>query len=423
MRVAFIGNCQVESFAVSARHMLGDAEISTFDYSQPYSRDEDERRRYVLGLHSTDYVFAQTATFSHTSEHDLREVLGDRLVTIANFYFRGLFPDTCYLGDFHTRLDTPSTLHSVIVLDGFRRGFDEEAVCARFDCAVLDELGLGDAWASSMAEMHAREAGGVLDVPVGDLMEEACLRYPAFLTMNHPSGRLITDYLSKVLDHVGIAHCVPAEGSYPDALARHDMVPIHDFVAERHGLAYRTRQSWKVNSLGGAVSREDYVAACFRAYAQHDPAALLIHSPTDMVASLRASPHRGLVEHDAAEAACNPGLPDLARRSRARKFSSVLTDGLRPVAAFGAESSDAARRLSARVEVVDTKLDHLIHRPTPPDDSERHAAADRAAHAETRASLDSLRNRVDALFRLVRLAVGLAILAVLIALTRLVLAG
>ena len=35
MRISFIGNCQVESYAVSAKYMLDDAEISMLDYSQP----------------------------------------------------------------------------------------------------------------------------------------------------------------------------------------------------------------------------------------------------------------------------------------------------------------------------------------------------------------------------------------------------
>jgi hypothetical protein len=454
VRIAFIGNCQVESLAVSAKHMLDDAEISMFDYSQHYSRDEEERRRYVLGLHSTDYVFAQTATFSHTSEHDLREVLGDRLVTIANFYFRGLFPDTCYIGDFHGRLDTPSTLHSAIVVDGFRRGLSEEEVCARFDGETLDALGLGEAWESSVAEMRAREANGVLDVPVGALMEEACRRYPAFLTMNHPSGRLMTEYFSKVLDHLGLPHRLPAEDSYPDALARHDMVPIHDFVAERLGLAYRTRQDWKVNSLGGATSREDYVAACFQAYAQHDPQSLLIHSPTDMVASLRHSAYRYLVERDGAEAVRNPRLPDSARRSRERRLSGTLADAMQPLETAVAEVSEAVRTGQA-LAGIDPKLLDLAERLRRMEEAARRAEAEAAAsradretarrnaeremaarlaeaaacHAQAAvadrkdilADIGRLRQHVDGLYRLVRLALGLTTLAVLIALGRLVL--
>ena len=49
MRIAFVGNCQVESCAVSAKYMLDAAEISMFDYSQPYSKNEEERRRYAGG--------------------------------------------------------------------------------------------------------------------------------------------------------------------------------------------------------------------------------------------------------------------------------------------------------------------------------------------------------------------------------------
>ena len=418
MRIAFIGNCQVESFAVSARHMLEDAEISVFDYSQMYSRDEEARRRYVLGLHSTDYVFAQTATFTHTSEHDLREILGNRLVTIANFYFRGLFPDTCYVGDFAARLDLPSTLHSVIVLDGFRRGLSEEAVCARFSSASLDAMGLADAWSSSMAEMRAREANGVLDVPLGELMEEACRRYPAFLTMNHPSGRLITEYFAKVLDHLGLRYSLPAEAPHPDALARHDMVPIHDFVAERHGLPYRTQQSWKINALGGATSREDYVKACFEAYAQHDPVSLLVHSTTDLVASLRQSAFRHLVEHDSAAAARHQGLPGTSRRSWERKFSGSLVQALQPLETLVAGLSAAEPR--AMAETIDARLQYLTNRLRVMEQATHQGEA--AARAEILASVGSLHDRLDSLHRFVRLAVGLAVMALVLELVHLVFA-
>ncbi len=418
MRIAFIGNCQVESLAVSARHMLDGAEVSIFDYSQPYSRDAEVRRRYVLGLHSTDYVFAQTAVFSHTSEHDLRAVLGDRLVTIANFYFRGLFPDTCYVGDFNTRLDAPSTLHSVIVLDGFRRGLSEDAVCARFDGATLDAMELGHAWSSSAAETRAREANGVLDVPVGDVVEAAARRYPAFLTMNHPSGRLVTEYFAKVLDHLGLPYRTPDEDSYPDALARHDMVPIHDVVAERHGLAYRTRQCWKVNSLGGAVSREDYVAACYRAYAQLDPARLLVHSPTDLVASLRGSAYRHLVEPGSADAA---RLPEPARRSPDRRSAASFATAVQPLEASLAGVSVAVEKVHAAAATVGPGVQALADRLDARDEALRRAASEAAAaRAELRASVNDVGDRVDALYRLVRLAVGLAGLAVAAELVRFV---
>ncbi len=419
MRIAFIGNCQVESFAVSARHMLGDAEISVFDYSQSYSRDEEARRRYALGLHSTDYVFAQTATFTHTSEHDLRELLGDRLVTIANFYFRGLFPDSCYVGDFTARLDAPSTLHSVIVLDGFRRGLSEEAVCANFSNASLAALGLADSWSSSMAEMRAREAGGVLDVRLGDLMEEACRRYPAFLTMNHPSGRLVTEYFCKVLDHVGLRYRRPAEDTYPDALARHDMVPIHDFVAELYELPYRTQQSWKINALGGATSREDYVSACFAAYAQQDPAKLLVHSPTDLVAALRASAFRHLVEHDGAAAARHQCVPDMSRRSRESRLSGSLAHALQPLGTLLAGVSAAAQP-RATAGTTDSGLQGLTERLRTMEQAARQAEA--ASRADILAGIGGLRDRLDGLHRLARLAVGLAVLVLVLELAHLLLA-
>ncbi len=82
MRIALIGNCQVQSLSVAARLMLDDVVLKTFDYSEAYSRDEENRKRFAAKLDDVDYVFAQTALLSYTSKKDLRPVLGDRLVIL-----------------------------------------------------------------------------------------------------------------------------------------------------------------------------------------------------------------------------------------------------------------------------------------------------------------------------------------------------
>jgi hypothetical protein len=362
MKIALIGNCQVQSLAISAALMIAGVEIETFDYSQSYARDEERRKQFASTLKSFDYVFAQTALLSFTSEKDLRPILGDKLVTIANFYFRGLFPDSCYVGDYATRLEEPAAVNSLLVLDAFRRGLTEQAACQSFTLDAFERLGLLDAWHSSMAEMRKREANNVVDIPAADFMEDAARRYHSFLTMNHPTARLLTEYFGKVLDHVGIAHRVPAPGSYPDALADHDTNPIHDCIADYYHLHYRTLQFWRINSLGRSfTNREDYVAACYAAYRRADPATLVAHSPTDMVASLLNSTHRYLADNTVPTPESTPTPSAWPEQMQAPAISHrQISLALRPIAAKLDEVNTFVHKIHSFVQIMDPKVERIV---------------------------------------------------------------
>jgi hypothetical protein len=285
LQIALIGNCQVQSLGFLADLMLDGAEIRTFDYSEPYSRSEENRRVFADGLANCDLIVAQTALMTFTNERDLRERYGNKLITIANFYFRGLFPDSCYIGDFEHRVAEPLAVHSVLVLDAFRRGLSERAALRQFDIAALEKLDLLNAWSESMDEMRRREANGVVNVPGADFMEDACRRYPAFLTMNHPTVALLADYLHEVFAFAGIGHKRVNAMNVPDPLGEHDTTPILDCVADHLRLPYRVPQRWKINVMNRrSVGPAEFVALCYKAYRRFDKSHLVIHSPTDMIA-------------------------------------------------------------------------------------------------------------------------------------------
>ena len=361
MHIALIGNCQVQTLAVVAGRMLDDATIHVFDYSEAYSHDEFARLAFAEEVSCCDYIFTQTALLSHTNERDLRERYGNKVVTIANFYFRGLFPDSCYVGGFGHRLDRPSSVNSIIVLDAFRRGLSADQAMAAFRIDTLHRLGLLDAWQSSMAEMRRREANNVVDVPGAVLMEDACRSYPAFLTMNHPSAPLLCDYLSKVFDTVGVRHSHINALSFPDPLAHHDTTPVLDMVAEHQRLPYRTAQRWKINSLDQRfVGLEEYVSAFYAAYRAVDPRSLLVHSPTDVVPRLRADPdHAFLVDPAAApaptsastEPAVPPILPEALRYAVSEALASVFVQL--------EETRLYTHRMHSYLEVMDPKVERL----------------------------------------------------------------
>ena len=290
-RLAFLGNCQVQSFSVIAPLLVDDAEVRAFDYADPATHNDASRAAFADGLADADLIFAQTTGMSHTGHRELRARYPGRVVTIANFYFRGLFPDSIYVGAFGERISYPSTMNSLVVLDAFRRGLTESQAECCFNRDNLQRLGVFSAWAASIAEMRRREDPAEVDVPAAALIDEACHRYPAFLTMNHPTVTLLADYLGRAFVHAGLRPRTLNAAMVPDPLRQHDETPVLDAVAEHYGLPYRTTQRWRVYSQTARwIDRSEYVGHCYHAYRGTDVDRLRVHSPTDLVAQLETDP-------------------------------------------------------------------------------------------------------------------------------------
>ena len=359
--MAFLGNCQVQSFAQLASLMIEDVSTLTFDYSTPEAHDEATGARFADQLESCDIIFTQRASerFRHTNDPALRARFPSKTVVIGNFYFRGLFPDSCYVGAFGSRFEIPSAVNSVILLDAFRRGLSvDAAVRAHGSIAAYERLGLFEAWRSSMDEMHRREAEGVLDVPAAEMMEAACRRYPAFLTMNHPSIALLSEYLAAAFRFAGLAFRPVNAAVLADPLFVHDTSPIADVVAAHYNLPYRVSQCWKINSLNGRFIGIDELAARFyEAYAGADPTHLLVHSPGDMVERLAADPARAfLVSADSA-----PPATEMAEAAPSGGSHPVrsLHASLELAQADGRQSLALLKRLHSYADVMDTKVERL----------------------------------------------------------------
>ena len=386
-KIAFLGNCQTETLAFLTRLMIDDVSTIIFDYAEPSSHDEAVAERFADSLADCDVVMTmRTSTrFRHTNDPGLRARYPDKTIVIGNFYFRGLFPDACYVGDFDNRFEDPTAINSVILLDAFRRGLPlDEAVRELRSIAAFERLGLMDAWSSSMEEMRRRELNNVLDVPVADMMEDACRRYPAFLTMNHPTIALVHEHLEEVFRFASIAYRPVNVARLRDPLMHHDTTPVLDAVAEHFRLPYRTAQRWKINALDQRfVDAEELAAQFYMAYAQAEAASLLVHSPGDMVATLRADPvHAYLVTTDAAPPVAIDVAP-IAVAERSSLLLSVvdmrnatreniavlkqvhgLTALMDPKVERISESLKLQARLHQLAEVADPKIENLNHRLT-----------------------------------------------------------
>ncbi|MBF0890772.1 hypothetical protein HKD28_04950 [Gluconobacter sp. LMG 1744] len=315
-RIGFLGNCQVQSYSALTPLMVAGAEVVALDYSRPETREETVRERFVEQLEDCDYIFTQTASFSITNETALRERFGSKVKTIANFYFRGLFPDSCMIGSFGNRLDKPTAINSIVILDAFLRGESEENAAHCFNRENYSRLGLLQAWENSMAEMFRREGSNSVDVPGAALMEQACLRYPAFITMNHPSLALMSEYLEKVFLHSGVIYRSINPVIIEDPLEEHDTTPIDNLVAEMRNLPYRGSGYWRINSLGRRfINRAELISQFYDTYKNTPRRDLVVHSPSDLTQYYsNESNLRFLVDPDA------PVIQPPMRASLKRRF-------------------------------------------------------------------------------------------------------
>ncbi len=374
MRIAIIGNCQVQTYSTLASAMFGGSEIRTLDYSKLESRDEVYRQRFADGLTDFDIILVQTAHFSYTGERDLRHRYPGKVLTIANFYFRGIFPDSCNIGDFSDRLVEPSPVHSVVVLDAFMRRLSAEQAARQFTVENMERLRILDAWPASMEELRRREANGAIDVPGAALTEDACRRYPAFFTMNHPCLGFLNEYFHLVCKHAGLPGSYTNPSSLVDPLGLHDMTPVHDEIAEYLNLPYRTSQAWKINRLGGKyLSRESYVEACYAIYGMCELSALVVHSPMDLVARFRNDPQ---LEHLASGGAPGPATSDVRPYEKKQsQFDKVQT--LSTIFGRQHEIAWLAHRVHSYLQVMDPKVESMVQmmrklaEPKPPNLCER----------------------------------------------------
>jgi hypothetical protein len=357
-RIGFLGNCQIQTMAMLAPLMVDGAETVCLDYSMAESRDESYRLAFADQLETCDFVFAQLAAFSVTNHAELRARFGGKVVTMANFYFRGLFPDSCYVGAFGKRLEEPSMVNSVVVLDAFLQGATPEEAMGAFNKENYQRLGLLDAWTLSMREMRQRESAGSVDVPGADIMEQACLCYPAFLTMNHPSIVLLADYLSAVFVKGGLAHRQVNAAALKDPLAHHDTTPVDDVIAQVLQLPYRGSQRWRINALGSRfIDREEFIARFYTTYAKTPRETLLVHSPTDLVDQYSADPDLSYLVDPTA---MRPQVPFTTYTAAGRSYEpSRIEQTLDAIVATVEETRIYTHKVHSFSEIADPKIENL----------------------------------------------------------------
>ena len=356
MKIALLGNCQVQTLDMLTRAMLPSVETTVLDYSGAASRVEGDRVAYAASLGAADLIITQPAHLSHTSHEELVARYGSKVCVISNFYFRGLFPDSCYIGSFENRLTKPTAVHSAIILDAYQRGLSPAEAAQAFTLENYERLFLLDAWTSSVKEMRARDQSSRVTVPGSAMIEDACRRYPAFLTMNHPSIAFLSEYLCDVFDHLNLRYATLRPGQIEDPLAEHDFGPIDDVIAEHLNLRYRTSQKWCVHTLlTKYVSRAEMIERFYDSYDKVETQSLRINSPTDLVPRYAEDSGLACLVDGTWRRSTSHTMGRTAAYRQAVKEDQVGIDEKL------AELNAVMHRVHSFTEVNDPKIERLVH--------------------------------------------------------------
>lgn len=282
MKIALIGNCQMRTYRKLIEASVPNAHVIALDFSDRTARQQTGTETFAQQCEDRDLVLTLPNTYLPTAE--LRARLGDdRVVCIGNFYFRGTFPDVCNVASIGGRIGWLGR-NSVVVLGAYLAGMSVKDCLARFNAEEFEKLNLFNSWQTSLAQLL--ELDHNVDFPIGAFVERSVATAHCFRTLNHPTAHLLRLYLQHVADALGLGWQVePLEGG--DDPLRFSEYPVHDFVAERFGLPYRTGGVWRHQHRD--VTHEQFVLMSYRHYDRAPRELLYIGSPSDMEDNVRNS--------------------------------------------------------------------------------------------------------------------------------------
>lgn len=286
MRIAFIGTCQVHGMADAARHLLPEAEITSFQIGAPYGPAEIINQ--VRGL---DVVISQVADpavgVPVDQNADVSRAELAKIVKAAIFMpaavFGGFHPDMMYIHHNNQSLfGFRDDYHSQIIVGSYLNGLDEARTVRLFNAHVFAEFGHLDAYGAAAAAMKAAYSQHGYDIAlhVDRWRDEGTV----FMhTVNHPAIEVLSQMAAMALARLGlVAPETPAPTGIRDELADSSIAPVLPPIARIIGVAASTtyRQS-VVMAQGGPreIPLDEYVRGYFEVYRNCDPAFLQTHGP------------------------------------------------------------------------------------------------------------------------------------------------
>lgn len=279
MKIALIGNCQVQTIAAILGRAMPNAHLRMIDFSNSDTASASHRAEFVAGLDDDDLILTHWNRMEHVDTKTLKERHGEKVVTLGNFFFRGLHPDVCYLDQKVKGGEHLAGYHSWTILASFLRGETPEQAIRNFSPEWFEREKLLKPWDQHVSDMNAYDK--IADFPVSDLVGSLARNEKCFHTINHPTLGLEAAYLQRAIGHLWGNREIDIAG-LEDPLMTRMIIPVHDCVAEAYGLNFRTPQTWRFN--GKDHDLREVVDLYYRRYEQaharkHSPAIL---SPAEL---------------------------------------------------------------------------------------------------------------------------------------------
>jgi hypothetical protein len=260
-KVLVIGNCQGPNIA-RALHLAAGCSVLGVEVMSYVGKSEE----LIADVQEADVVFSCLLSdkWGRISTSVLRDELKDRLLTYNSVYTSAVFPDVCYIGSMGQRFSSPmGDYHSQLVVDKFLDGGSWRAAAASLRQGLAAEA-CRERFEASMQETRRREAAA--DIKMGDWLEDALRREAVMMTVNHPTSSVFNELAARVAERIGATAAVSAGNRLHNSLIQDVVWPVHDWVGDALGLAYRTPQVFGRSAT--TMDLDTFCALSYEMYAQ-----------------------------------------------------------------------------------------------------------------------------------------------------------
>ncbi len=294
MKIALIGNCQIEPLGKILRLLLPGVELpmlpSVHQITPAYYSQVE------ACLASADWVIGQFITESYNVEmvrtNVLRERFGERLIVWPNAYFSSYAPeyDVIHDSDYLNFTGPLFDYHSEKIVLAFLKGLSvDDTVRFITEPSSFDERQYGRSVEKNLTELREREIN--TDIIISDYIEMSFMTQRLFFIMNHPAASVLVELATKILNRMSIpAEFTPTAWMVADTEMSYVFHPENPFMRLLHKFEFpETRLSRgarlvPANNVLGYVRAEpifytppQLVEAFFALYQKHRER-LLMHS-------------------------------------------------------------------------------------------------------------------------------------------------
>ncbi|MCB1380757.1 MAG: hypothetical protein KDK89_20670 [Alphaproteobacteria bacterium] len=163
----------------------------------------------LQGLRKCDLVLAQSVSDNYPTRFvrlvNLRQELGDKVLSWPNIFFKGQCPDICYarLPGGGRILGPLGEYQSSVSLNAWRRGLEVKDVVTAYRKGGDLISDYASVPAQSLQELADRER--TLDTAISDYIAEQWRREELFFTFNHPRLKLLEMLAERILAKAGVS--------------------------------------------------------------------------------------------------------------------------------------------------------------------------------------------------------------------------